>query len=192
MPLAKQDDFLTVEDYLAGEEVADVRHEYIGGYAYAMVGSTVGHNIISGNVFRELGIHLKGKPCQPFMADMKVKIDNKFYYPDVLVDCSKYINPKNVYTKEPVLIVEVLSNSTRTMDITTKFADYKTIPSLQEYVLIEQDSFNVQVYRRSEDWHSQTYLQGEAVYFESFDLALPMAEIYHGLAFGEKTQEQIS
>ena len=80
MQTVKQDHSLTVEEYLEGEELSDIKHEYIGGEVYAMVGATWGHNLISSNVSREIGVHLKGKPCNTFSSDMKVKIANDFFY----------------------------------------------------------------------------------------------------------------
>jgi len=181
VPILKPEDYLTQEQYLEGENFSDIKHEYIDGQVYAMVGATRAHNTISVNILSEIRNHLKGKPCQPFMSDMKVKVDQKFFYPDVLVDCSEGVSNKSLFTENPTLIIEVLSESTSTTDRTTKFAAYRTIPSLLEYVLVEQDSMHIQVYRRSEDWHGQVYLKGEEVHFGSIDLVLPIEDAYDGI-----------
>jgi Uma2 family endonuclease len=183
MSKAKQSQHLTVEEYLEGENFSDIKHEYIDGQVYAMVGATSAHNIISGNIFGEIRSHLKGKPCQPFMSDMKVKQDSKFFYPDVLVDCSEEMNNKSLFSEKPSLIIEVLSDSTRKFDETTKLHAYKNIESVQEYVLVEQDFMKIRVHRRSDNWHSQDYFSGEEVRFESIDFTLPVEEIYDSIEF---------
>ena len=181
MSIAKKTDPITETEYLEGEQLSDVRHEYMNGQVYAMVGATRNHNLISLNMAGEMKNHLKGKPCQAFMSDMKVKVDNQFFYPDVLVDCAENADGKSLFTENPVIIFEVLSDSTRRMDITIKFANYKKIPSLKEYVLIEQDCVNIEVFRRSDSWHGQVYLAGENITFESIGLTLSVEEIYDGV-----------
>ena len=180
---------LTVEEYLEGETFSDVKHEYIDGEVYAMVGATNAHNLIAGNAFGEIRNHLKGNPCNAYVSDMKVKVENKFFYPDVMVDCSEDADSKSLFKESPALIVEVLSDSTKVTDKTIKFATYQRIPSLQEYVLIEQDCMSVEVFRRSENWHGQVYLKGEEIHFQSVDLTLPIEEIYIGLNLGTDEPE---
>ncbi len=108
---------------------------------------------------------------------MKVRIRDNFYYPDVLVDCN-FNEAEPYYTDSPVIIVEVLSRSTRKMDEKKKLLEYINIPSLEEYVLIEQDLADVTVYRKSDDWRSTHYFLGEDIYFESIDFILPVEDIY--------------
>ena len=174
---------LTVEEYLEGETFSDVKHEYIDGEVYAMVGATNAHNLIAGNAFGEIRNHLKGNPCNAYVSDMKVKVENKFFYPDVLVECSEDMKNKSLFTEFPVLIVEVLSDSTQTYDRTTKFDAYQIIPSLQEYVLIEQNFMCVYVFRRNQDWHGEIYQKGEDITFKSIDLTLPIEELYTNIKF---------
>ena len=140
MPTVTQQNHLIEEEYLDGELHSDIRHELINGVAYAMVGATTNHNRISRNVLTEATVHLKGQPCEPFGADMKVKVGKNFYYPDVMVDCSEDAGGKDLFKQNPVFIVEVLSDSTQLFDRKAKFAAYRDIPTLEEYVLIEQRS----------------------------------------------------
>jgi len=169
--------FLTEAEYLATEPASDVKREYIDGQVYAMAGAGYNHNCILANVVREFSNHLKGTSCGTFAADMKVCLGKDYVYPDVLVDCSKMAGG-DYFSTSPVIIVEVLSRSTRKMDTTTKLIRYVNLPSLQEYVLIEQDIVAVQVLRRNNDWKSEYFYLGDSVTFESIGLSLLVEEIY--------------
>ncbi|MGZ0077325.1 Uma2 family endonuclease [Methylomonas sp. BW4-1] len=174
----EQDSFyLSEEEYLATEIHSDVKREYIDGRIYAMAGAGYNHNCISANILGEFRNHLKGTPCATFMADIKVRMGKDYVYPDVLVDCSKMAGD-DVFSTSPVIIVEVLSRSTRKTDTTTKLLRYINLPSLQEYVLIEQDIVSVQVLRRNKHWLSEYYFLGDAVTFESIGLTLNVEDIY--------------
>jgi Uma2 family endonuclease len=164
-------------DYLQGELVSDIKHEYIDGEVFAMSGAKANHNRIASNVQGEFRNHLKGKPCESFPSDMKVKINSKYFYPDVMVVCSG-ISGDATFTESPTLIVEVLSKSTRRMDETIKREAYLSIPTLEEYVLIEQDFVDVEVVRKKEGWRPSHYFMGDEVRFESLDLNLSVEEIY--------------
>lgn len=150
----------------------------IDGEVYAMGGASRSHNIISSNVARILGNHLENTRYTTFSSAMKVKANNCFFYPDVMVVCDDDKGDE-YFTDAPVIIVEVLSKSTRRLDKVTKMAIYKTIPSLQEYVLIEQDVVDVEVCRRSNGWVSQHYFLGDDATFEAIDITLSIADIYH-------------
>lgn len=169
--------FLSEEEYLASEPQSPVKREYIDGQAYAMAGAGYNHNCIAANILGEFRNHLKGTPCASFMADIKVKIGRDYVYPDVVVDCSKMTGDA-MFSTAPVIIVEVLSRSTRRTDTTTKLLRYINLPSLQEYVLIEQDIVSVQVLRRSNNWLSEYYFLGDEVHFASIGLSLKVEEIY--------------
>lgn len=171
---------ISVQEYLAGELESDFRHEYIDGSVYAMVGASDRHGLIAGNLFAALRPHVRGTPCQLFMSDMKVRIQLQgktiFYYPDLILSC----DPKDrqpYFRSSPCLIVEVLSASTRRVDQQEKLITYITVPSLREYVLVDQDRELVQVYRRSGNWISQTMTLG-SVLFECLDVELPLELIY--------------
>jgi len=178
MPTVIQTSSISTEEYLQGELTSEVKHELIDGYAYAMAGAHASHERISGNVYAEIRQHLKNFPCEPFGSDMKVKAGLNFFYPDVSVDCD-FDESKPYYTETPIIIVEVLSKSTRKTDQTIKRRAYLNLHSLQEYVLIEQDFVDVEVIRRSEGWQSSHYYLGDEVSFESIELTLPVADIYY-------------
>jgi Uma2 family endonuclease len=168
---------VNTDEYLQGELKSNEKHELIDGDVYAMAGASGNHERISLNISRKFGNHLEGLPCEPFGSDMKVKVGSDFFYPDVIVDCS-FDESEPYYTESPVIIVEVLSKSTRRIDETIKRKAYLTIPSLQEYVLIEQDIVDIEVVRRTEGWQSKHYFLGDEVTFESIDLTLSVEEIY--------------
>jgi Uma2 family endonuclease len=166
-----------VDDYLKWELSSAVKHELIDGYVYAMAGASANHERISGNILRKFGNHLENNPCEPFGSDMKLKVNSNFFYPDVMVDCT-FDNSTPYFTQTPLIIVEVLSKSTRKIDTTLKFISYINIPSLKEYVLIEQDIVDIQVFRRSEGWLPKHYFLGDDVTFEAIGLTLAVADIY--------------
>jgi len=125
----------------------------------------------------ELRLKLKNTPCEPFSSDMKVQVKDNFFYPDALVVCDHIANDNGV-TDEPVIIVEVLSKSTRQIDHTMKRNAYQSLKSLQEYVVIEQDVVDIEVCRRKKHWQSEHYYLGDEIYFESIDVHLSVLEIY--------------
>lgn len=169
--------WISVEDYLAGELVSDTKHEYYDGEVVAMSGVSKNHDRIKMNLAGLLFNHLRGKPCEPFSSDVKVKIGQYLFYPDAMVVCED-TSTHEYYAEAPVLVVEVLSKSTRRRDETIKRRLYQTIPTLQEYVLIEQDIVDVEVCRRGEGWVSNHYFLGDDVPFESVALTVSVAEIY--------------
>jgi Uma2 family endonuclease len=174
----KNTDLISVEDYLKGELSSDIKHELIDGCVYAMAGASANHERISGNIYRKFGDHLEKNPCEPFGSDMKLRINSNFFYPDVMVDCL-FDDSEPYFTETPTIIVEVLSKSTRRKDTTLKFLSYINIPSLKEYVLIEQDLVDIQVFRKSEGWLVKHYFLGDEITFESIGLTLSVEEIYH-------------
>lgn len=175
--------YFTEEDYLASELVSDIKHEFIDGQVYATACGSDNHGRIAGNIFAEFRSHLKGTPCEAFVADMKVgssksgKKDKDYFYPDVLVDCRDASADKYL-AQAPKLIVEVISKSTKKLDLTTKLIRYINLPSLEEYVLIEQDSVSVAVFRKSQQWMPSFYFLDDTVTFDSIGLTLSVAEIY--------------
>lgn len=169
--------WISPQDYLAGELISDIKHEYIGGEVYAMTGTSLNHGRIVSALMRELGNHLANTPCEVFAADIKVKAQNNFFYPDLIVDCQNKDGSAHV-TESPLIIVEVLSKSTRKLDQTLKRLAYQSLPSLQEYVLIEQDFVDIEVSRRSNHWQPEHYYLGDQVYLGAVDIRLPVDAIY--------------
>ena len=166
---------ITEADYLAGEQDGQQKHEYIDGQVYAMSGASANHNRLAGNLYGELRQHLKGQPCQAYTADMKVKIDTRYFYPDVMVDCSTV---DGYFTETPIILIEVLSKSTKQTDKTVKLDSYTSIPTLQEYLLVEQDFVEIELLRRRTGWKAEHYFLGDSIVFESIGLQLTVAEIY--------------
>ncbi|SJM94265.1 conserved hypothetical protein [Crenothrix polyspora] len=173
--------YLSEAEYLVTEPDSKVRREYINGHIYAMAGGSANHNILTLNIASEFRNHLKGKPCTTFMSDIKVPLKvasgNNYVYPDVLVDCSK-IEGKSYFSNLPLLIVEVLSKSTRKRDLTTKLLRYINLPSLLEYVVVEQDFVQIQIFRKKTDWKDEFYFLGDSITFESIALMLSVSDIY--------------
>lgn len=188
--LSQENTFVSEREYLDHySQIPDVKYEYINGEIWAMAGASRNHNVIVGNFFGELHPHLKGAPCKPFTSDWRVKCEQHYYYPDVVVDCDS-LRDKN-QAGQPIVIVEVLSESTRETDYTIKLRDYQKIPSLQEYVLVEQDFMAVTVYRCIDDWKAQTYSQADdLIQLNSIDFAITVAEIYDDVVFPEKKYVQ--
>jgi Uma2 family endonuclease len=179
---------VSVEDYLAGELVSEVKHEYLGGYVYAMAGARNVHNRIASNVLGVLHAKLRGQPCQPYNSDTKIRVNLpthvRFYYPDVSVVCDSN-PPDDSYQDQPVVVVEVLSNKTRRIDQGEKKDSYLNLPTLSVYLLVEQDFPAVIAYRRTDQGFIQeTYLEREAVVsLAEIGAELQLAEIYEGVEF---------
>lgn len=165
-------------DYLEGESIAETKHEFLDGEIYAMAGASENHNLLALNMASELRARLKGTPCRTFMADMKIKADQAFFYPDVMVVCQRD-DQDEYYKSAPVIVVEVLSKATRRFDQTVKRLRYQALPSLEEYVLIEQDRGEIVVFRRRDGWQSSYYYLGDQIHFYSVDVAVPVADIYY-------------
>lgn len=190
MGLPKLKTKIGVEDYLEGEKISRERHEYIDGEVYEMAGASDKHHRISLNLVKILDDHLEDKECEAFMVDMKVKADQTtFYYPDVFVDCSE--NPESpFYREQPILIVEVLSPSTRQIDKREKLRVYQQIPTIQEYIIVEQEKMHIELHRRQPDGRWITYFYNETdrdeiIEFQSVELKITLDEIYRRVKFEE-------
>jgi Uma2 family endonuclease len=149
---------LSEEEYLAGELLSEVRHEYLAGTVHAMAGASDKHNYIAGNLFVSLHLHLRGKTCAPFNSDMKLRMEFGtgvvFYYPDLMVCCDPE-DTARYYRNNPVLIVEILSPQTARVDQREKFLAYRTLPSLEVYVMVDQDQCRLILHRRANDWRAE-------------------------------------
>jgi Uma2 family endonuclease len=172
--LAKR--YISESEYLEIEQHSDIKHEYINGEIWAMAGASLAHNILTSNVSRYFGNHLEGTRCTAVSSDLKVKADCSFFYPDVVVLCSD--ENDDFYIEQPLILVEVLSKSTEKFDKTLKMECYKTLPSLQEYVLVEQDKVEIMVCRRSKNWAAEFFFLGDYVTFESIGLTIAVETIY--------------
>lgn len=178
----------SVEDYLQGELTSEVKYEYINGEVYAMVGVKRAHDTVNTNLIALLHAHLRGTPCRVHTGEMKVRVqtatDDCFFYPDLHVTCSAN-DTADLFNSQPKLIIEVLSEATERYDRAEKFHHYRKLASLEEYVLIAQDTQRVECYRRADAWDLQLYQQGDSVVLQAVDLDLPIAEIYQGIVFAD-------
>jgi len=180
----KADNKISEDEYLSGEKTSDIKFEFINGDVFSMAGASRNHNILSSNISRELGNQLKhnSSSCTTFSSDMKIKVSStgkSFFYPDVMVSCDKDGCEDEYFITTPKIIVEVLSKSTRKMDTTTKMLHYFTIPSLEEYVLIEQDICEIQVFKKSEDWRCSFYFLSDVINFSSINVSISVEDIYY-------------
>jgi len=176
MTLAAQQQ-LSIDAYLADEISSDVKHELINGAVFAMAGASRNHDRLAGNVYAKLHAHLENQPCEPFSSDMKVKVGHNCFYPDAMVVCDEN-NLQDYYTESPVIIFEVLSKSTRQIDQTLKRRAYQTLPSLQEYVLIEQDIVDIEICRRRNHWQPEHHYLGDEIYLASIDWRIAVETLY--------------
>lgn len=186
MPQARAKTAFTADSYLAWEERNPSKHEYLAGEIFAMVGATDAHVTITGNLFTLLRAHVRGRPCRVYMADMKLRVDtaDAFFYPDLLVTCAPEDHVSSRFKRQPTLLVEVLSATTAAFDRGQKFAIYRQLPSLREYVLIEQDRMSVECFRRDERnrWVLQAYGPGDQVELSSLEFGTTIEALYEDVA----------
>ncbi|MBW4566750.1 MAG: Uma2 family endonuclease [Tolypothrix carrinoi HA7290-LM1] len=185
----KREYYISPEEYLEGEKVSQIKHEYIDGEVYAMAGASDAHVTITMNLSMLLLNHLRGSGCRVYMLDMKAQIQaiNRYYYPDIMVTCDTQDKEFEYFKSSPCLIVEVLSGSTEGFDRGKKFTDYRHLKSLQEYVLISQDTMSVECFRRNEEgrWVLYPYEKGEEVHLASVDFRCAIATIYEDVVLPE-------
>ena len=181
---------ISPEDYLAAEKNSPTKHEYLGGIVHAMAGASARHNHIAGSAFLTLGNQLRGKDCFPINSDTKIRIDTgdqiRFYYPDVGMVCQS--TPENQhYQDQPVIIIEVLSPSTRRIDQGEKKDAYLTIPSLQAYLLIETEHPEITVYERRDGQFIATIYQelSETIALPDLAVSFKVAEVYERIDFSK-------
>jgi len=175
---------ISEKDYLDGELVSKIKHEYIDGTVYAMAGASRNHNLIISNILSEIRNKLKQQqsPCDIFSSDIKVKESKetiKYFYPDVLITCDADESESEYYVNSPTIIIEVLSESTKQYDLTTKKLYYFNIPTLQEYIVIEQDICRIEVFSKKDQWNSHSYFLGDQIHFKSINITVSVEDIYY-------------
>lgn len=174
---------ISVAEYLAGEESAECRHEYLAGEVYAMSGASARHNTICVNLAAALHRHLAGSPCRVFMSDLKVHLRNAgeeyFYYPDVMVAC-RPDDAASHSRDHPCVLVEVMSPTTERTDRREKLFAYQQIAALEEYVLIARDNFEVAVYRRADGWIASRPAADGTLELKSIGFELSVTALYEG------------
>ena len=189
MTVSKSRTFLSTEEYLAAEQDSPIKHEYIQGQVYAMAGASDAHVTVAGNLFALLRNHLQRTGYRVYMADMKAQIEsaNVFYYPDVMVTCDARDKNFTYFKRYPCLILKVLSPTTEAFDRGNKFADYRRLETLQEYVLINPETMSVECFRRNSEgfWVLYSYGEGEEVRLASVNFAVAIANLYEDVPLGD-------
>jgi Uma2 family endonuclease len=181
----------TEEEYLERERKAHSKSEYYKGEIFAMAGATRNHNLLVTNLCREISSSLKGKPCEVYPSDMRVrnKKDPFYTYPDVTIVCGKpeFLNDTEDVLLNPQIIIEVLSDSTEKYDRGAKFALYRGFPSVQEYILVSTSEMKLESFHKNgTDWIFRESAQGEAFRLQSIDVILNLADVYEKVEFSSK------
>ncbi len=187
--------YLTPEDYLQLEADSPVKHEYLDGDIYAMAGANDAHVTIALNLAALLRSHVRGSGCRVYISDMRARIEarNRFFYPDVMVTCDPRDQETLAYKCFPKLVIEVLSDSTEAFDRGDKFADYQTLESLEEYVLINTRHQRVECFRRNEVglWVLQYYTSETTTFhLQSLDFSDTLAALYEDVVLVGADAEQ--
>jgi Uma2 family endonuclease len=175
----------TTEQFLAWEEKQELRYEFDGFQPIAMAGGTAAHSAIQRNLIVALGVGLRGKPCQPHGSELKIKVaDRPIRYPDAFVVCTPVL-PRATVVSDPVVIFEVLSESSATDDFVTKNAEYRATPSVARYVVLQQAKAAAVVFsRKGDDWVTDLLTGDDAILrMPEIGLDIPLSEIYLGVAF---------
>lgn len=170
---------MTLPEFLDWEERQDGRYEFLHGDVVAMVGGTVAHNQIAGNLYTALRNALRGSPCRGFQENMKIVADESVFYPDVLVTCAK-LNDQDRLAAEPSVIIEVLSDSTERRDRLTKNTAYRTLPSLKQYVIVNQRAAAVESFRfDGAGWlHELATGESGVLHLPSLGVEVPLPVVY--------------
>ena len=192
MPLQEKN-IISPEEYLTLERESSEKSEYFDGEMFAMAGASREHNQISSNIVRLLGNDLLEKPCSVFSSDMKVKVSaiKKYTYPDIVVVCGdeQYEDENRDVLLNPLVIIEILSDSTEAYDRGDKFLHYQLIDSFSEYILISQYFCKVEKFSRQRDdtWIYSKYINmKESLSIESLQSELLLSEIYRKVNFSQQ------
>ena len=176
---------MTEEEYLALEEQSEVKHEYYRGEMFAMSSVKIEHTRIAMNLSRDLGNHLRRKPCKPFNSDQRVYIEKNslFTYPDLFVVCGKTetLNNDNFNVLNPSIIIEILSSFTKSYDRGDKFKLYRDLPSLKEYILVDSEAISIEAFFINEQgfWQLREYDDSKSLLLiKTIELAIPLQDIY--------------
>ena len=188
MIASPQDSYLTPEQYLQMEDDSSIKHEYINGEIYAIAGATDIHVTIALNTAILLCNYLRGSGCRVYISDMKAKIKSRncYYYPDIMVTCEAKDRENATYKKYPLIIIEVLSDSTEAFDRGDKFIDYQYLETLQEYVLINSKKARIECFLRTEDnlWTWKFYSENNKNFeLTSINFVGAMDEVYEEVNF---------
>jgi len=183
---------VSIEEYLEMEQSSIEKHEYYKGEIFDMSGAKMPHNTISKNLLGTLFTKLKGKKCQPYGSDVRIHIESNtlFAYPDISIICDEVITRNNddFNVLNPVVIIEILSQSTKNYDRGEKFKLYRDIPTLKEYILIDSESIHIETFRLNEKnhWELEEYnFVTEELYVKAINEKILIADIYEGVKIPE-------
>jgi Uma2 family endonuclease len=182
MGAAEQIPRISFEEFLGLESLNATKHEWLNGIVYMMAGGTIEHGRLVDNVLVTLRRLLEGRRCRPYSGNFLVRTPSGLgAYPDVMVFCGEIegdaVDPKRAATN-PTVLIEVLSDSTEAYDRGEKFENYKSLPSLAEYVLVHQNERRIEVFSRSDGWGARSAGQGESIDIRAVDVHLVVDEIY--------------
>jgi Uma2 family endonuclease len=175
---------MSLTEYLDWENAQPDRNEFFRGEVFAMVGGRRTHGRVVGNLARHLGNQMEGSPCQVFSESMKVQVaDDAVLYPDVFVTCDPQDLKTEMIFRAPLLVAEVLSPSTQAYDRSQKFALYRRLPALKEYLLVDPDTRRVEAFRRTPDdqWMLRDMSDDAELHLASIDARIPLADLFAGL-----------
>ena len=175
---------LAIEDFIAWENAQETKNEFYRGEVFAMTGGRRVHGLVVGNLFAALKQHVKGTPCRTFSESMKIQLGrDAIFCADVFVTCDKTDLVTDMIFRHPTVVVEVLSPSTQAFDRSVKFAAYRQITELREYLLVDPDTRQVEVFRRNAAGNFELFDQtGTAeLVLDSIGLRLAMAEVFDGI-----------
>ena len=175
---------LSLSEFLDWENSQQQRHEFHRGEVFAMVGARRAHGRVVLNLARRISETLEGSPCQAFVENMQVQVaQDTVLYPDVFVTCDSTDLATDMIFKAPLLVVEVLSPTTQAYDRSQKFALYRRLESLREYILVDPETRRVEAFRRTEQaqWVLDDMSEADALHLPCIDGRIPMAQIFEGL-----------
>jgi Uma2 family endonuclease len=175
---------LSLEAYLAWENDQPTRHEFFRGEVFAMTGARRVHGCVQANIARVLGNAVQGLPCRVFVDNMKVQIgEDTVLYPDVFVTCDRADLSTELIFRAPTVVFEVLSPSTQAYDRSTKFALYRRIATLKEYVLVDPDTRRVEAFRRNpqDQWVLHDMSDGSTLEVASLGVTIELRDVFDGV-----------
>ena len=179
---------MTVHEFLTWEDMQGLRWEFDGLDPVAMTGGTRSHEIIGGNILVAVQTRLAGGRCRAFGANLKIEVAGRIRYPDAFVACTPG-SAKQTVVNDPVVVFEVISESTSRTDRIAKLREYGATPSIQRYVILEQDAIAAMVFvRKGSDLVAETLTAGDTLRMPEIDIEVPMADFYIGIKVSDEVE----
>ena len=175
---------MTVDQFLVWEERQELRYEFDGFQPLAMTGGTAAHSAIQRNLIYELTGRLRDSPCQPYGSELKIRVAGRIRYPEAFVVCTP-VPPRAKVVTDPVVIFEVVSESSVTTDFVTKNAEYRATPSVQRYIVLQQTKAAAAIFsRKGDDWVADLLVGDDAILrMPEIGIEIPLPEIYRRIEF---------